>query len=399
MTRPIRLGVAGLGRGFMLMLPTLSRHPLITLVAAADPRPEARAKFAVDFNARTYDSVDALCADPAVDAVYIATPHTFHVENVRSAARHGKHVMVEKPMALTLADCQAMIDAAAQARIHLLVGHSHSFDAPYLETRRLIAGGEFGPVRMITATNFTDFLYRPRRPEELDTAQGGGVVFSQGAHQIDIVRLLGGGLARSVRAATGRWDAKRGDAKRPTEGAYNAFLDFEGGVSATLTYNGTAHFDTDEFCDWTGELGQPRDPTSYGTARAALRRIASPAEEAALKNTRAYGLAPMPDHAPSAHNHFGLVIASCERADLRPLPRGVMIYADDERRLHPLPPPAVPRTEVIDELHDAVVHDRPPLHSGAWGMATVEICLALLQSAQERREIALHHQVAVTDRA
>ncbi len=395
MTRPIRprsirLGVAGLGRGFMLMLPTLSRHPLVTLVAAADPRPEARAKFAADFGAQTYNSVDALCADPTVEAVYIATPHQFHVENVRSAARHGKHVMVEKPMALNLADCRAMIDAAAEAHIHLLVGHSHSYDAPYLATRALIEGGAFGAVRMITATNFTDFLYRPRRPEELDTAQGGGVVFSQGAHQIDIVRLLGGGLARSIRAATGRWDAKR-----PTEGAYNAFVDFEDGVSATLTYNGTAHFDTDEFCDWTGELGQPRDPALYGTARAALRRIASPEEEAALKNTRAYGLAPMPAQAPASHNHFGLVIASCERADLRPLPRGVMIYADEERRLHPLPAPAVPRTEVIDELHDAVVHDMAPLHSGAWGMATVEICLAVLQSAQEGREIALHHQAAV----
>eukprot|EP01037_Dinobryon_pediforme_P002617 gene2617-2657_t len=373
----------------MLMLPTLSAHPLIQLAAAADPRAEARAKFAADYNAQTYDSVEALCADPAVEAVYIATPHQFHVENVRSAARHRKHVMVEKPMALNLPDCQAMIDAANEAGIHLLVGHSHSYDAPILATRALIASGEFGPVRMITATNFTDFLYRPRRPEELDTARGGGVVFSQGAHQIDTVRLIGGGLARTIRAATGRWDPKR-----PTEGAYNAFVEFEGGLSATLTYNGTAHFDTDEFCDWVGELGQPRDPASYGAARAALRKIATPEEEAALKNTRAYGLAEMPAQKPAAHNHFGLLIASCERADLRPLPRGVMIYADEERRLHPLPLPEVPRSEVVEELYAAVVNNIAPLHSGAWGMATVEMCLALLQSAKESREIALHHQVA-----
>jgi phthalate 4,5-cis-dihydrodiol dehydrogenase len=372
----------------MLMLPTLSRHPLVRLVACADPRPEARHRFAADFQATSYDSVEAMCADPAVDVVYVATPHQFHVENVRSCARHGKHVMVEKPMALTLADCQAMIDAATEAGIHLLVGHSHSFDAPYLATRALIAGGAFGAVRMITATNFTDFLYRPRRPEELDTAQGGGVVFSQGAHQIDIVRLLGGGMARSIRACCGRWDAAR-----PTEGAYNAFLTFENGVSATLTYNGSAHFDTDEFCDWTGELGQPRDPSLYGGARAALSQLASPDEEAILKNTRAYGLAPVPDATPAKHNHFGLVVASCAHADLRPLPSGVMIYADRERRLHELPAPSVPRAEVIDELYAAVMHGRPPLHSGAWGMATVEVCLALLQSSGEGREVMLRHQV------
>ena len=74
-----------------------------------------------------------------------------------------------------------------------------------------------------TALNFTDFLYRPRRPEELATASGGGVVFSQAAHQVDIVRLLAGGHAQSVRAMAGAWDARRA-----TEGAYAALIAFEG---------------------------------------------------------------------------------------------------------------------------------------------------------------------------
>ncbi len=390
MTRKLRLGVAGLGRGFMLMLPTLSRHPLIQLVAAADSRPEARARFAKDFGANVYEDVASLCADPSVEAVYIATPHQFHVQHVREAARHGRHIMVEKPMALSLADCAAMIEAASAADVWLLVGHSHSFDAPYLAARALIASGAHGDIRMITATNFTDFLYRPRRPEELDTSQGGGVVFSQGAHQIDIVRLLGGGQVRSIRAATGRWDPAR-----PTEGAYNAFLTFEDGCSATLTYNGMAHFDTDEFCGWTGELGQPRDASRYGAARAALSRIASSQDEAALKNTRAYGLAAVTEASPALHNHFGLVIASCVHADLRPMPDGVVIYGDQERRMHALAPPVVPRAEVFDELHAAVVDGVPPLHSGAWGMATVEVCLAVLASANEGREVMMHHQVCV----
>ena len=62
---------------------------------------------------------------------------------------------------------------------------------------------------MINAINYTDYLYRPRRPEELDTALGGGAIFNQAAHQIDIVRLLGGGRVASVRAATGAWDITR----------------------------------------------------------------------------------------------------------------------------------------------------------------------------------------------
>lgn len=392
MSAPLRLGVAGLGRGFMLMLPSLSRHPLVQMVAAADPRPEARARFATDFNATTYDSVDALCADPAVEAVYIATPHQYHVDNVRAAARHGKHVMVEKPMALHLEDCQAMIDAARDAGVVLLVGHSHSYDAPILETRKLIASGAFGKLGMITAVNFTDFLYRPRRPEELDTQQGGGVVFSQGAHQLDVTRLLGGGRLASIRATTGRWDAAR-----PTEGAYNALLTFEGGASATLTYSGMAHFDTDEFCNWTGELGQIRSPDEYGAARRALAKLGSPAEEAAFKTTRAYGLAPVADGVAPRHNHFGLMLASCAGADLRPMPEGVMIYADQERRMMKLPAPDVPRFEVMAEFHAAIRAGVAPLHSGAWGMATVEACLALLDSARTGQEVALRHQVGLPE--
>jgi phthalate 4,5-cis-dihydrodiol dehydrogenase len=391
---PLRLGVAGLGRGFMLMLPTFLRDARVRLVAAADPRPEARARFVQDFGGTAYADVAAMCADPQVEAVYVATPHQHHLDHVRLAAACGRHVMVEKPMALSLAACQAMIEACRQAGVQLLVGHSHSFDAPVLRARAMIASGAYGRLGMITAVNFTDFLYRPRRPEELDTAQGGGVVFSQAAHQIDIVRLLGGGLVRSVRAVTGAWDPAR-----PTESAYSALLTFADGAFATLTYSGHAHFDTDEFQGWVGELGQERDAAAYGMARAALAKLPSPQAEAAFKATRAYGLAPAPapDTAPAHHNHFGLLIASCAGADLRPMPDGVMVYGHAERRLERLPPPEVPRAEVTDELLAACRDGVAPRHSGAWGMATLEVCLALLDSARTGAEIALHHQCASAD--
>jgi phthalate 4,5-cis-dihydrodiol dehydrogenase len=390
----IRLGVAGLGRAFVLMLPTLARHPRVEMAACADPRPEARARFAEDFSARAYESVEALCADPGLDAIYISTPHQFHLAHVRAAAAAGKHVLVEKPMALSLEECEAMIDAARAARVHLIVGHSHSFDAPYLRVREMIRSGAYGAVRMITAVNFTDYLYRPRRPEELDTEQGGGAIFSQAPHQVEVVRLLAGRPARSIRAAASVWDPARG-----TEGAYNALLDFGEGLSATLTYNGHAHFDTDAFQDWISEMGTPRDPETYGTARAALRTVRSREDEAALKERRTYGRGLGAAEArrappPPAHNHFGLVIASCEGADLRPTPRGVMVYADDVRHFEELPPPAVARAEVIDELFAAISQGASPLHDGAWGMATTEICLALLESARSGRDVALRHQGA-----
>jgi len=396
--RRLRVGVAGLGRAFTLMLPTLTADPRVELVAAADPRAEATVRFAREFGGRVYRTVEAMCADPEVDVVYVATPHQLHADHVEAAAAAGKHVLVEKPMAITLDECRRMIAASERANVRLVVGHSHSFDAPILRARAIIASGALGAVRMINAQYYTDFLYRPRRPEELDTRRGGGAVFSQAAHQVDIVRLLGGGRVRSVRAQTGAWDPARA-----TEGAYAALLAFEDGSYASLAYSGYAHFDGDELCGGIDEMGAQKADAYVGAARRNLRHAANPEEEAALKNARNYGgadydAAVTAERArpPPSHQHFGLVLVCCERGDLRPMPHGVMIYGDGEKHLEPLPKPRVPRAEVIDELYAAIVSGRTPVHGGRWALATLEVCLAMLQSAREQRDIVLDHQVAVS---
>jgi len=384
--RKLRIGVAGLGRAFAVMLPTFKADPRVSLVAAADTRAEARQRFAEDFSANAYSTVEELCTDPAVEVIYVATPHQWHARHAMLAARHRKHLLVEKPMALTLQECTTMIDAARSAGVHLVVGHSHSFDAPVRHLRNLIESGRYGDVRMINAINYTDYLYRPRRPEELDTTLGGGAIFNQAAHQIDIVRLLGGGRVESVRCATGAWDRTR-----PTEGAYAALLMFANGVFASLTYSGYGNFDSDEFQGWIGEMGQKKTPY----AGSPQRRFDNQQDEVAFKNAHNYG---GPEFRVSAgqdlaHQNFGTLLVSCERADLRALPNGVMIYKSGSAQLDALPAPKIPRVEVVDELHDAVVRDQPPLHDGVWAMATLEVLLAILQSSREKSEVRLSNQV------
>lgn len=392
-SRPLRIGVAGLGRAFTLMLPTFLADKRVRLTGATDPIAAARAQFESDFGAPSFDSVEALCACADIDAVYVATPHQFHADHVCIAAAAGKHVLVEKPMALTLDECTRMIDAARAAGVQLIVGPSHSFDRPILRTREIIDSGIYGQVRMITALDFTDFLYRPRRPEELDTKAGGGVVHSQAAHQMDIVRLLGGGMVSSVRAHTGAWDASR-----PTEGAYSALLGFEGGAFCSATYSGYAHFDSDVLMEGIGESGQPKDPAGYGAARRKLAQAILPENEIAMKAARNYGgnaWAPTPAPAAHAHQHFGPLIVSLDGADLRPMPGGIAVFADGEHHIEPLQAPAFPRSEVMDELHAAVIDGKPPLHSGEWARATTEVCLAILESARMRGEITPRLQVPV----
>lgn len=376
----LKIGVAGLGRAFTLMLPTFTGDSRVRLVGAADPIAAARAQFEKDFGAPTFESVEALCASSEVDVVYIASPHQFHADHACLAAAYGKHILVEKPMALSLEECTRMIEATRSAGVHLIVGHSHSFNTPILRTRQLIESGIYGAVRMITAINYTDYLYRPRRPEELDTAAGGGVIHSQATHQMDILRLLGGGLVKSVRAYTGTWDALR-----PTEGAYSALLGFANGAFASASYSGYGHYDSDELLDGIGEMGQPKNRAEYGASRERLRQAPDAAQEARLKAARNYGgslYSTAVARPPSAHQHFGHLVVSCEEADLRPTALGIGIYAHHEMSFEPLAPPRVARQEVIDELVQCVLESKPPLHSGEWARATTAVCLAMLTSGR-----------------
>jgi phthalate 4,5-cis-dihydrodiol dehydrogenase len=252
----------------MLMLPTLARDPRIRMVAAADPRPGARARFEAHFDARSYETMEALCAHPGPDAVYIATPHQFHVAQMRAAAAAaGKQALVEKPVALSVEDCLTVVSAARQAGIHLIVGHSHSFDAPNLHVRadplrpiRRSAHGDGAELHGLSLppSPAEGTGYRPgRRGDLLPGAASGGGGASAGRAPCPLHPC------RCFRLGPGAG----------TEGAYNALLDFDESLSATLIYNGHGHFDTEELQDWTSEMGTPRDPAAYGTARAALRRL------------------------------------------------------------------------------------------------------------------------------
>ena len=385
---PVRLGVVGLGRAFMLMVPTFQADARVTLVAAAAPRQEGRDAFEGRFGGRAYADIAEMCADPAVEAVYIATPHQMHAEHVRIAAQAGKHVLVDKPLAVSMEDADTMVAAAHAAGVHLIVGPSHSFDPPVELAARMIDSGEFGRLRMIQAFNYTDFLYRPRRPEELRTEEGGGILFSQAVHQIDVVRRLAGGMATRITAMTGAWDPAR-----PTEGAYSALLSFASGAFASMTYSGYAHFDSDIWMDDVGELGQIKSPGAYGKARRALEGLA-PEDETRLKQTRTFGSGAALIEA--AHNeHFGPVIALCDRADLRLTPDGVEVFGDFERRFVPAPTDPAPRRTVIDALVNAVRHDSAPPQTGAWGRASLEICHAILASAETGQPVDLKRQCGI----
>ena len=384
---PLKLGIAGLGLAGAFMIRAAVVDPRIALCAAADPLPRPREAFARDFGARVYEDFQALCEDPEIEAVYIASPHQFHAEQAIAAIAHGKHVLVEKPMALTLEECDAVIAAAEAADVHLIVGHTHGFDPNIHAVQRLVQSGELGRLGMILAFNYTDFLYRPRRPDEFDTALGGGIGFNQVSHQIEIVRAIGGGLVRSVRANVGALHAAR-----PTDGNCTAFLEFENGTAASLTYSAYDFFDSDEFHGWIAEGGTHKEPGRQGTRRRAL--ASGNADEAARQRDLGYGGQTLPVAQPHLP-HFGTVIVTCERGDIRLSPDGILVYGEDGMREIPVERGGVRpgQGDALDALWAAVREGRRDFHDARWGKATLEVVLAILQSSKERREIPLAHQV------
>ncbi len=395
--KTLKVAIAGLGVGSTQVLPAMEKMAGIQLVAAADFRKEALDAFRAKYHGRVYDSVEKLCSDPEIDAVWISTPNQFHCEHVIIAAEHHKHVVVEKPMALSIEECEKMVAAAQKNNVKLLCGHTQSFNPAIRAMRRVVKSGELGRLCALNTWMYTDWMLRPRMPQELDVKLGGGVVYRQGPHQIDTIRLLGGGMVRSVRAMTGQWMKER-----PAPGYYSAYLEFEDGTPAMVVYNGYGYFDTSELTWGIGERHYTQEERVRVRRELRSREIN---EEAAKEAMRfggkregefahgAFGQETRERRGIQGGGHFfGITLVTCERGDIRQAADGLYIYGDEGQKEAPVSGRSASRNSELQELYEAVTQNRPVYHDGRWGMATLEVCLAIMQSARERREVILTHQ-------
>jgi phthalate 4,5-cis-dihydrodiol dehydrogenase len=396
MQEPLRLGIAGLGVAATLVLPGVERYENARIVAAADPRRNALDAFREKYGGRTYENVEELCADPDVDVIWIATPNQFHKRHAIMVAEHGKHVICTKPMALTVAECEAMCAAAERNGVKLLCGQTYSMSPDVTAMWDVVKSGELGRLIAINSWMYTDWLLKPRVAEEIDESLGGGVVYRHAPHLVDTVRLLGGGKVRSVRATVGRWMPER-----PSPGNFSAFLEFDDGTPATIVYNGYGYFDTSEL---TWDIGNRMYSSEERVAvRKALRsgaidhevakegmRFGAGAQDATSQGSAA---AQSRSTGTRAHiNWFGLTVASFERGDVRQSPNGVYVYGDEGRREVPVYGGRGNGTLEMKEMFEALYEGKPIKHDGRWALATLEVCNAIVRSGDERREIMLTRQ-------
>ena len=361
MAPALRVGLAGFGAVTRSLAPSIQGMPDVELTAVAAPRQGPRDEARERYGVETYASVEAMCSSPDVDVVWVCTPNAFHAEHTIVAAEHGKHVICEKPMAVSLDEAQAMAEAIGRNGVRYVQAHSKLFDPPVRRMREIVSSGRLGRVIQINTWEFKPWISgAPRRAADVDTAQGGGVVYRQGPHQAEIVRGIGGGMVRSVRALAGRWHP----AFPLGEGDYSAFLEFEDGTAATMVFNGYGYFDITELTWGIGEGGQQKEAAESSQGGGGRRR----------------------------QPFYGLTVVSCERGDIRQSPDGLYVYTDAGREEVALEPSGPGRREIA-ELKEALAEDRPVFPDERWGMASLEVVLAILGSSRQRREVLLSHQV------
>lgn len=202
------------------------------------------AQFADEFQVpRTATVAEEVLQDPEIDAVYLATPNDLHRPHTLLAAECGKHVLVEKPMALTVDECQQMVDACRAHQVTLGVAYYRRFYPIVDRMRQLIEDGTIGQPLAVSATTATPFAIDPGEDGfwRVEPAGGGGVLMDIGSHRLNLFWHLFG-HAREVKSV-----ASTVVRDYPAENAASVSLRFESGVIGSLQCFFESTIDPDEF--------------------------------------------------------------------------------------------------------------------------------------------------------
>jgi UDP-N-acetyl-2-amino-2-deoxyglucuronate dehydrogenase len=186
----IRTAIVGYGKVAHLHAAALKTLPASEFVAVCGSHPERRAAFAQKYGVKAYVTIDELIAAGAADMITVATPHPAHVDAATKAARAGLHVLVEKPLAASLTDCDAILAAARTGGSSLGMICQRRFFEPCQRIRRAIDEGKLGRPMLGTVTmlGWRDAAYYRSDPWRGSwQGEGGGVLVNQAPHQLDLL--------------------------------------------------------------------------------------------------------------------------------------------------------------------------------------------------------------------
>jgi predicted dehydrogenase len=336
--RPLGYAIVGLGSyGLKVIIPQFANctHSRLVAVVSGDPEKAKRVAAEHGVPARSiysYANFDTIRDNPDVDIVYVCLPNSMHAEYVIRAAKAGKHVMCEKPMAVSVAECEAMIAACKTANRKLMIGYRCHFEPYNLEAMRLARTGAAGKIRYVRSEH--GFVQSDPSVWRLKRAlSGGGSLMDMGIYSLQAARYMTGEepIAVTARESTDRRDPR--------------FTEVE------------------DIIDWTLEF-----PSG---AIASCQSMYS-----------------------ANQNHI-LLMGDKGRIELEPATRydgNHMWLGKDGREREVMPPAAPGKTQFagqLDHLAQCVRTGAEPIVSGEEGLRDMRIVAAIYRSAREGRTIRL----------
>ena len=200
----LRVGIIGLGGIARAHAAAIAELDNVEITAVADLFPEVREQFMSTWGvSKGYATHTGLLKDGAVDAVAITLGHQLHHRLTVDACNAGKHVLVEKPMAISLEQCDAMIEAADANGVKLMVGHTQHFYGTSLKAKEILDSGQLGPLMTVVCYMSKNWGFKGRRPQYRSRFHGGGMWLANGVHVVDRLMWLLGSQAAAVSAVLG----------------------------------------------------------------------------------------------------------------------------------------------------------------------------------------------------
>jgi predicted dehydrogenase len=354
----VRVGLVGCGKVGSIHAAALRAIPEAEFVAACDAKPDRAGAFAAKYDVRPFTEITAMIREAGVEAAVIGTPHPLHAEPAIRAAEAGVHILVEKPMAATLADCDAMLAAARTSGVTLGVISQRRLYEPVARMKAAIDAGKIGKpaLGVFQMYSWRDPDYYASDPwrGRWDT-EGGGVLVNQSPHQLDILLWLMGPAAE----VSGFWANLNHPTVEVDDTAVAAIRFRSGGLGSVIT-------------------SVSQKPGVYTKVHVHGSNGASVGVETDRGATFIAGVS---------------TIAEPPLTDLWTVPGEEHLLAQfqaaDRERFATVGATVHYHALQIQDFLRAVREGRPPLVTGADGRAVVELFTAIYRSNHERRVVAL----------
>lgn len=355
---PTRVALVGCGKVAQIHVAALRSVPGADLVAACDALPDRAAALAAKHLIRPFADVPTMLREAKPDAVIIGTPHPRHAESAIPAAEAGVHVLVEKPLAASLADCDAMLAAARKTGVTLGVISQRRFCGAVRRMKAAIDAGKIGTpaLGVFLGYNWRDAAYYQSDPwRGRWDAEGGGVLVNQSPHQLDVLLWLMGPAAE----VNGYWANVNHPTVEVDDTAVAAIKFRNGGLGAIAT-------------------SVSQKPGIYTKVHIHGSNGASVGVETDRGATFIAGVSGVAE--PPLNDLWTIPGEEHRLAEFQAEDRTAFAAVDGTSYYHALQ---------FADFFGAIREGRPPLVTGEDGRAVVELFAAIYQSSRERRPITL----------